>query len=59
MQKYIDYFIKKKKRVSLFSPHDSYNTDNILIHKCLHGKIHFLHNGSIYAPQVKIKGLCA
>ena len=41
MQKYIDYFIKTKKSVSLFSPHDSYNTDNTLIHKYLHGKYTF------------------
>ena len=59
MQKYIDYFIKTKKSVSLFSLYDSYNANNALIHNCLHGKIHFLHNSSINASQVKIKGLCA
>ena len=57
MQKYIDYFIKTKKSVLLFSLYDSYNANNALIHNCLDGKIHFLHNSSINASQVKIKGL--
>ena len=38
MQKYIDYFIKTKKSVSLFSLYDSYNANNALIHNCLDGK---------------------
>ena len=57
MQKYIDYFIKTKKAFHFFHYMILTMPTTHLYTIAWTGKIHFLHNSSINASQVKIKGL--